>query len=97
LGTAVLSGHDILTEFPLVRRLMGYCPQFDALHELLTAEEHLRFYGRIRGVPEAKLDQMVFFCLCVGFFVCFVFVQSVSSFLSDLVHTSLFVFFRLKN
>jgi len=39
--------------------LMGYCPQFDALHELLTAEETLQMYGRIRGVPERNLQQMV--------------------------------------
>jgi len=38
---------------------MGYCPQFDAIHELLTAQEHLEFYGRIRGVPEEKLLGMV--------------------------------------
>ena len=33
--------------------------QFDAIHELLTAEEHLYFYARLRGVPEEKLDEMV--------------------------------------
>lgn len=37
---------------------MGYCPQFDALHDLLTGTEHLKFYGRIRGVPEASLEKM---------------------------------------
>jgi ABC-type multidrug transport system ATPase subunit len=29
------------------------------LHDLLTAKEHLEFYGRIRGVPDEKLDGMV--------------------------------------
>jgi ATP-binding cassette subfamily A (ABC1) protein 3 len=58
-GTAVLAGHDILQEPHVVRRMMGYCPQFDALHELLTAEEHLQFYARVRGVPEDMLDRMV--------------------------------------
>ena len=33
--------------------------QFDAIHELLTAEEHLYFYARLRGVPEEKLEEMV--------------------------------------
>ncbi len=32
---------------------MGYCPQFDALHEHLTATETLMFYGRIRVRPRA--------------------------------------------
>jgi len=30
---------------------MGYCPQFDALYEHLTAEETLQFYARIRVCP----------------------------------------------
>ncbi|OCT63756.1 hypothetical protein XELAEV_18044852mg [Xenopus laevis] len=33
----------------------GYCPQEDALDELLTGEEHLYFYARLHGIPEKKL------------------------------------------
>ena len=40
-GTATLGGYDILSQQSHVRRLLGYCPQFDALLELLTAREHL--------------------------------------------------------
>ena len=35
-----------------VRLNIGYCPQFDALDPLLTGVEHLRFYARLRGIPE---------------------------------------------
>ena len=31
---------------------IGYCPQEDALDGLLTGEEHLNFYARIRGIPK---------------------------------------------
>uniref|UniRef100_A0A7M4FCZ6 ATP binding cassette subfamily A member 13 n=1 Tax=Crocodylus porosus TaxID=8502 RepID=A0A7M4FCZ6_CROPO len=31
--------------------LIGYCPQQDALDELLTGWEHLYYYCRLRGVP----------------------------------------------
>lgn len=58
-GTAKLGGYDILQHPEETRRLMGYCPQFDALYEHLTGEEHLFFYGRIRGVPESQLHKMV--------------------------------------
>jgi ABC-type multidrug transport system ATPase subunit len=58
-GSALVGGHDILKEQLAVRRLMGYCPQFDALFGLLTAREHLQFYGRIKGVPEDKMDRIV--------------------------------------
>lgn len=29
---------------------IGYCPQFDALYEELTPDEHIRLFARIRGV-----------------------------------------------
>lgn len=34
---------------------MGYCPQFDAIDDLLTGREHLEFYARLRGVPEKEV------------------------------------------
>jgi len=51
-GTAQLHGLDILKQQNDVRRLLGYCPQFDALLPLLTAREHLALFARIKGVPE---------------------------------------------
>lgn len=35
---------------------MGYCPQFDALFDELTARQHLKLYARLRGVPVQELD-----------------------------------------
>jgi len=35
------------------------CPQFDLLWELLTAEEHLELFGRIKGIPESSLAKEV--------------------------------------
>lgn len=37
---------------------IGYCPQFDALLEFLTAKEHLELYARIKGVPELQIDDV---------------------------------------
>jgi len=51
-GTAKLVGLDILTEQSSLRRRIGYCPQFDALLELLTVREHLELYARIKCIPE---------------------------------------------
>jgi len=58
-GTAYLCGLDILQHPEQVRKYLGYCPQFDAIFDLLTAKETIEFYGRIRGVPEEKLPNMV--------------------------------------
>nr|XP_046260291.1 glucosylceramide transporter ABCA12 [Scatophagus argus] len=42
---------------------IGYCPQVDALDNLLTGEEHLYFYGRIRGISKRDLDGVVKYLL----------------------------------
>ena len=34
-----------------MQRKIGYCPQFDALYDELTAREHLQLYSRLRGIP----------------------------------------------
>jgi len=34
-----------------VQQSIGYCPQFDALFDDLTAREHLELYTRLRGIP----------------------------------------------
>ena len=37
---------------------VGYCPQYDALDEMLTGKEMLYFYGRLKGIPRAALEQV---------------------------------------
>ncbi|XP_024139098.1 phospholipid-transporting ATPase ABCA1 isoform X1 [Oryzias melastigma] len=50
-GEAFLAGKSILREIDEVHQNMGYCPQFDAINELLTGREHLELYAVLRGVP----------------------------------------------
>ncbi|KAJ8255215.1 hypothetical protein GJAV_G00202380 [Gymnothorax javanicus] len=42
---------------------IGYCPQVDALDDLLTGEEHLYFYCRIRGISSEEIDRVVNYLL----------------------------------
>eukprot|EP00760_Papus_ankaliazontas_P022183 PhM_4_TR18813/c3_g1_i1/m.35877/K05643/ABCA3; ATP-binding cassette, subfamily A (ABC1), member 3 len=58
-GTGTVGGYDIVTELDQLRRQLGYCPQFDALLDLLTPEEHLYLYARLRGIPEPKIKNIV--------------------------------------
>ncbi|XP_051871428.1 ATP-binding cassette sub-family A member 13-like [Pristis pectinata] len=39
--------------------LIGYCPQYDALDDLLTGWEHLYYYARIRGMPEKMIKKTI--------------------------------------
>ncbi|XP_061580685.1 phospholipid-transporting ATPase ABCA1-like [Cololabis saira] len=54
-GEAFLAGKSILREMDQVHQNMGYCPQFDAVNELLTGREHLELYAVLRGVPEGEV------------------------------------------
>uniref|UniRef100_A0A8P0NKN6 ATP binding cassette subfamily A member 7 n=1 Tax=Canis lupus familiaris TaxID=9615 RepID=A0A8P0NKN6_CANLF len=56
-GEAVLAGHSVAREPAAAHRHMGYCPQSDAVFELLTGREHLELFARLRGVPEAQVAQ----------------------------------------
>ena len=37
--------------------MIGYCPQHDAIFPLMTVEEHLYFYAKLKGIPvEKRMD-----------------------------------------
>ncbi|XP_077470976.1 retinal-specific phospholipid-transporting ATPase ABCA4-like isoform X1 [Stigmatopora argus] len=57
-GDATVVGYSILKQILDVHQNMGYCPQFDAIDELLTGREHLYLYARLRGVPEDEIPRV---------------------------------------
>ncbi|CAN0021601.1 unnamed protein product [Pylaiella littoralis] len=58
-GSAFLSGFDVGKNPEEIHRLVGYCPQFDALFETLTGREHLALYASIKGIPASKQSAAV--------------------------------------
>ena len=54
-----VSGFDLDLEINSARKKIGYCPQENALYENLTVREHLRFYGRVKGMPKSILNEDV--------------------------------------
>lgn len=57
-GTAKLVGKDVIYQQGELRRMIGYCPQFDALLENLTVREHLELYARIKCIPEENVARV---------------------------------------
>ena len=55
-GDATLRGLSILSAQGELRKLVGFCPQHDALEALLTPAETLRLYAHIKGVPPCAID-----------------------------------------
>ncbi|KAM4576304.1 ATP-binding cassette sub-family A member 2 isoform 2-T2 [Odontesthes bonariensis] len=58
-GEAFINGNSILKDLLRVQQSIGYCPQFDALFDDLTAREHLELYTRLRGIPWKDQGQVV--------------------------------------
>ena len=58
-GKITIAGFDVQKDFSDARKLVGYCPQYDALFPMLTVLEHLWFYAKIKGVPVSKRKDMV--------------------------------------
>jgi hypothetical protein len=57
-GDASISGLSLQTQLHQARQRFGYCPQFDALCDLLTGRETLAMFARVRGVPEKHVSDV---------------------------------------
>jgi len=64
--TSISSGDSFLAGMSVVRgaagarrRLVGFCPQFDALIDQMTVRETLWMYARLRGIDPADIDGVV--------------------------------------
>ena len=58
-GEVRILGIDMVEETSRARRLIGYCPQFDALIHVMTVESHLYLYGRMKGLTGKDLRTAV--------------------------------------
>lgn len=58
-GEITLAGHSVTAQPQKTRRLIGYCPQFDAHFDNLTGREHLRLYASIKGLKKDFVDNVV--------------------------------------
>lgn len=58
-GSAWIGGFSIKNQLEIVQLQIGVCPQFDILWDIMTVEEHLLFYSRIKGVAPQDEQAMV--------------------------------------
>jgi ABC-2 type transport system ATP-binding protein len=56
-GSAFLFGVDVRE--PIARQRIGFLPESTYYYKFLTAEELLRFYARIFGIPRAVADERI--------------------------------------
>jgi len=58
-GEVRIKGLDVSTHVHEVRKIIGYCPQFNALLDNLTVTEHLYLYARLKGLSGKSLKTEV--------------------------------------
>jgi ABC-2 type transport system ATP-binding protein len=58
-GTVRVLGHDAATAGNTVRAEIGFLPDVPGFYDWMTAEEFLRFAGRLFGIPRRTLDERV--------------------------------------
>ncbi len=58
-GKIFINGLDISHNFSEVKKMFGYCPQFDAIFEFMTVYENLEFYALIKGIKKHMLDKTI--------------------------------------
>ncbi|KAI4454722.1 atp-binding cassette transporter subfamily a abca [Holotrichia oblita] len=58
-GRVQIGGQCITSNLADAFKLLGYCPQHDALWKNITVREHLECYAAIRGVPKSKISHVV--------------------------------------
>ncbi|XP_021369630.1 ATP-binding cassette sub-family A member 2-like isoform X2 [Mizuhopecten yessoensis] len=58
-GDAHLNRDSVRKDMLSLQQKIGYCPQFDALFDELTAREHIQLYARLRGIPPKEEKQVV--------------------------------------
>ncbi len=58
-GVARVCGHDCVKETPLVRRVLGYMPDFLGVYDDLTVDEYLQFFAAAYRVPRSRRRAVV--------------------------------------
>ncbi|XP_052283854.1 phospholipid-transporting ATPase ABCA3-like [Dreissena polymorpha] len=58
-GSAIINGYDIRTDIEKVRQNLGLCPQHNILFDLLTVEEHLYFFAKLKGCDTKRANNEV--------------------------------------
>ncbi|XP_025412978.1 ABC transporter A family member 1-like isoform X2 [Sipha flava] len=59
IGKIFIKGHNIRESQDIAYKMIGYCPQHDALWSSLTIREHLNIYATIRGITKNQIQNII--------------------------------------
>ncbi|MEH7122892.1 ABC transporter ATP-binding protein [Bacillus sp. JJ1532] len=58
-GTAYINGYNVQKEPKMVRRQLGYMPDFFGVYDQLKTIEYLHFYGASYGIPLQEREKLI--------------------------------------
>jgi ABC-2 type transport system ATP-binding protein len=58
-GTATIGGYDVVRQDNKVRQQIGLVSEKMIMYDRLTAEENLRFFGKLYNLPKSMLNQRI--------------------------------------
>jgi ABC-2 type transport system ATP-binding protein len=58
-GTAYINGYNVQKDTKMVRRQIGYMPDFFGVYDQLKADEYLHFYGASYGIPLVERQKLI--------------------------------------
>jgi ATP-binding cassette subfamily A (ABC1) protein 3 len=58
-GTVKILGHDVDRGMMEIFSHVGVCPQYDAIYDNLTTEEHMQYFARLKGLEDREIEETV--------------------------------------
>eukprot|EP00826_Nyctotherus_ovalis_P029004 TRINITY_DN2286_c0_g1_i4.p1 TRINITY_DN2286_c0_g1~~TRINITY_DN2286_c0_g1_i4.p1 ORF type:complete len:1634 (-),score=496.68 TRINITY_DN2286_c0_g1_i4:185-5086(-) len=58
-GEVFIGGLELEHNFPRIRRMFGYGPQYESAYFSMTVRENLEYYSKIKGIPENLREPMI--------------------------------------
>lgn len=58
-GSAIVNGHDVMTDAKAVQRSIGYLPEHNPLYLELYVREYLAFNADVYKVPKSRIEEVI--------------------------------------
>ncbi|CAH8431299.1 unnamed protein product [Schistosoma intercalatum] len=56
-GKIIMHGEVTNKRLDILRKMLGYCPQYDILYNSLTVAEHIHLFGTLKGMSRLSINQ----------------------------------------
>ena len=57
-GSIHIGALDTRKDFDNIKKLVGYCPQTNAIFDYMSVEENIFYFARIKGIPKERLAEL---------------------------------------